>query len=545
MQKNEIENQIDFLLSAALNKCGNLEDARDLTQDTLLAALTYLSKGNSINDIRGWLLTVLNRKFYYKLRQKYKISIVSIGDETELTDETDYFETVNSDNSDEAESLRRAVAYLSKLHREVIVRYYMNGESVERIANELSVPQGTVKSRLSTGRKLLKKELDNMETYTKQSYDPVDLHIWFSGWSGINGRPQSLTGGGLIAQNLLYLAYKEPITESELSKAIGIPAAYVEPIIKQLVSDELMRRIGDKVYTDFIITTKADREKYIPAQKKFFAENSDVFMRAIKEGLGKIKSLDFYSRFTVNQRNSLDLYFMFNCLAGGIFNAFSKIYENVQTFPDRPDGGKWIAVGDLHSPDNEENQAELSYSYAGQRNPTLGNFSFHVYDPEGFTPKLYFRCRDVDIDDDAMLKLLCFINSNSNDINFNTELLKAIPWLEECKILRYDEKKPVIDIPVVSADEWKKLNEIIHAVQAEFIVDITDIFREFLKDKKQTLPKHLDSVPLHKLYMGSHGILVMLAVRHAMQAGIIYDGNYDDPSGENQCPCPMVYITDK
>jgi RNA polymerase sigma-70 factor (ECF subfamily) len=155
-----------------------------------------------------------------------------------------------------------------------------------------------------------------MENYTKQSYEPVNLHIWFSGWSGVNGRPSSLTTGGLIAQNLLYLAYKEPITESELSKAIGIPAAYVEPIIKQLVDDELMRRIGDKVYTDFIITTKADREKYVPAQKQFFAENSNVFMKAIKEGLKKIKSLNFYSRFTVNQQNALDLYFMFNCLEG-------------------------------------------------------------------------------------------------------------------------------------------------------------------------------------------------------------------------------------
>jgi hypothetical protein len=97
---------------------------------------------------------------------------------------------------------------------------------------------------------------------------------------------------------------------------------------------------------------------------------------------------------------------------------------------------------------------------------------------------------------------------------------------------------------VISANEWKILDEVISNVQSEFINDIIDIFREFLKDKKQTLPKHLDSVPLHKLYMGSHGILVMLAIRHAMQAGIIYDGNYDNSSGENQCPCPMIFVTD-
>ena len=540
MQKHTIENEIDFLLSAALNKCGNLEDAQDLTQDTLLAALAYLSKGNLIHDIRGWLLTVLNRKFYLKLRQKYKISVVSMGEGVELTDETDYFETIG--NSEAAESLRRAVAYLSKLHREVIIRYYMNGDSVEKVAHDLGVPQGTVKSRLSTGRKLLKKEL-YMENYTKQSYEPVNLHIWFSGWSGIDGKPVSLRADGLIAKNLLYLAYKEPVTETELSKAIGIPAAYVEPIVKQLVEDELMRRIGDKVYTDFIITTKADREKYVPAQKQFFAENSDVFMRAIIKGLDKIRGFDFYRGFTDNQRNAFDLYFMFDCLGGGVFGAFTKIYENVQTFPDRPRGGRWIAVGDLHPTGNDNSPAALSYSYAGRRYIISGNSSIRVYDAEGFTDKLYFRCRDVNVSDDNMLKLLCFIHTNSNDTNFNAELLKAIPWLVECKILRYDEKKAVIDIPAVSSHEWEIINEIISATQTEFIADIVDIFREFLRGKKQSLPKHLESVPLHKLYMGAHGILVMLAIRHAMQAGVIYDGNYDDPSGENQCPCPMIFVT--
>ena len=543
MRSQAIEDQIDFLLSVALNKCGNLEDAQDLTQDTLLAALVYLSKGSSIHDIRGWLLTVLNRKFYFRLRQKYKISFVSIGEGTELIDETGYFEAVG--DSEVAESLRRAVAYLSKLHREVIIRYYMHGDSVEKVARELGVPQGTVKSRLSTGRKLLKKEIDNMENYAKQSYEPVNLHIWFSGWSGIDGRPTSLTSGGLIAKNLLYLAYKEPITESELSKAIGIPAVYVEPIVKQLVEDELMRRVGDKIYTDFIITTKADREKYVPAQKQFFEENSEQFMGAVKKGLEKIRNFDFYQGFTGNQRNALDLFFMFDCLGGGIFNAFKKIYENVQTFPDRPGGGRWIAVGDLHSPDNENNPAELSYSYAGGRCIVLGNSSLRVFDAEGFTEKLYFRCRDVNISDDDMLKLLCFISSNSNDANFNTELLKAIPWLVECKILRYGDEKAEIDIPMISPHEWEMVHEIMSTAKAEFVADITDIFRAFLKGKKQTLPKHLDSVPLHKLYLGAHGILVMLAIRHAMHKGVIHDGNYDDPSGENQCPCPMVFVTDK
>lgn len=34
-----IEDQMEFLLSAALYRCGNIADAEDLTQETLLAAL--------------------------------------------------------------------------------------------------------------------------------------------------------------------------------------------------------------------------------------------------------------------------------------------------------------------------------------------------------------------------------------------------------------------------------------------------------------------------------------------------------------------------
>lgn len=37
--------------------------------------------------------------------------------------------------------------------------------------------------------------------------------------------------------------------------SIGIPAAYVEPIVEKLVDGELMKKVGNKVYTDFMIST--------------------------------------------------------------------------------------------------------------------------------------------------------------------------------------------------------------------------------------------------------------------------------------------------
>ncbi len=86
MRSNNIENHIEFLLSAALRKCGNIYDAEDLTQETLLAALSYMSRGKDIKDMKAWLLVVMGRKFNDMLRKKYRQAAVSIGEDFDIID---------------------------------------------------------------------------------------------------------------------------------------------------------------------------------------------------------------------------------------------------------------------------------------------------------------------------------------------------------------------------------------------------------------------------------------------------------------------------
>ena len=76
MQSKDLENYIEFLLSAALQRCGNIYDAEDLTQETLLAALSYMARGKDIQDVKAWLLVVMGRKFNDMLRKRYKQPIV-------------------------------------------------------------------------------------------------------------------------------------------------------------------------------------------------------------------------------------------------------------------------------------------------------------------------------------------------------------------------------------------------------------------------------------------------------------------------------------
>ncbi|MCL2773981.1 MAG: sigma-70 family RNA polymerase sigma factor [Oscillospiraceae bacterium] len=556
-----LENQTNFLLSAALYKCGNLDEAQDLTQDTLLAALDYLSRGNKINDMRGWLLTVLNRKFYQKLRRKYQIATVTVGtfgEDFDMPDDKDCFEHIGQ--TDEAVQVRKAVAYLSGLHREVIIRYYMNGESVYAIANALNIPQGTVKSRLSAGREQIKKELSIMENYEKQSYEPIKMWVSNSGNMGIDGEPMSLVNDDLIVQNLLWLAYNEPVTETELAKAIGIPTAYVEPIVKKLVDGELMVRTGNKVYTDFMISTVEDKNKYIPAEKQFIEDNNDLFFKSLKPGLEKIRNSEYYARFNEHQRNALELYVMTECIS--TYDAFSEIYNAEQIFKDRPNGGKWIAFGNVFKPGETVGEIR-KYSIAGRRWTRLENYfdskeiMFYVYDLEGFPIKRYLFQENEELNvnnfyekEDNILKLLYMVESGTNPerTGFNTELLKKIPWLVKCGIMRYEsDGKPALDIPVMSIKEWQSFEEIMWEISNNFKNDIKEPLTEFLKDKKQEIPKHLTSVPLQKQYLWACDIFTMAAIRIALKQGIIkQEYDYDDNSAPNtRFPYSMIFIMDK
>ena len=62
---------------------------------------------------------------------------------------------------EERAHLWKAVDGLPDVYRIPILLYYMENQNVASIAKLLSIPQGTVKSRLYKARKLLKTELED------------------------------------------------------------------------------------------------------------------------------------------------------------------------------------------------------------------------------------------------------------------------------------------------------------------------------------------------------------------------------------------------
>ena len=524
MQYDEIYKHLDLILSMALQKCNNLSDAEDLAQETMLDAISYLASGKIIENPKAYLITVLNRKYYSILRKKYHLPTVTISDGFDILDEENFVDDIMKE--EERKNIRKEVAYLSKSYRIIIVKYYFYGKSIKDIANEFGIAEGTVKSRLDFGRKQLKKGIESMKSYVENSYIPQRLIVRNSGRCGLNEEPMSLADDdNLLAQNLLILAYENPISITDLSKQIGVAAAYVEPVINKLVDNELMERMGDgKVYTDFIIYHAEDYVKYIKEEEDFAEKYLSSYCTPIKEAIEELKATNFYSK-------ALERYMMIHVACDGLWSASQKNCPP-QIFPERPNGGRWIAFGTIY-PENyvipEDKRGKEEYLMSGQRltriDKYLGADDLKIYNYE---TSLYPFPKDHGLGfntfmeaESNMLKFFYLIKHDISpeSVDCDEKIIKAIPLLEERGFISRKNGKIELLATCLTHEQEKSFWNICTKASKTFSEKIEKPLAEYKKTHRKTIPSHLKSVPVQKLTM-PYGPASMMFVYGAINQGI-------------------------
>ncbi|WP_061995145.1 RNA polymerase sigma factor [Clostridium sp. ATCC 25772] len=128
------------------------QDCEDAVQGAILKAYNKLNKLKEEQYFKTWLVKILINECY-SLKRK-QCSTVSYEE---------YFEFDKVDDKKDYSDLYLAIQNLPERIRITIVLYYVEGYSVKEIKKILKIPEGTVKSRLAKGRKLLKIKLEYME----------------------------------------------------------------------------------------------------------------------------------------------------------------------------------------------------------------------------------------------------------------------------------------------------------------------------------------------------------------------------------------------
>ncbi|WP_410216615.1 sigma-70 family RNA polymerase sigma factor [Paracoccus sp. (in: a-proteobacteria)] len=156
---DELLDHIRALRAYAQSLCGNPTEADDLTQETLVRAIDKADRYQKGTYMRAWLFTIMRNRFYTNRKRAVReptggADCVSLGQSTQATQEWHI----------RAKEMRHALDQLPVHYREAIVLVGVLGESYTDTAEILQVDVGTVKSRVSRARKMLRDMLEPAET---------------------------------------------------------------------------------------------------------------------------------------------------------------------------------------------------------------------------------------------------------------------------------------------------------------------------------------------------------------------------------------------
>lgn len=157
---NQYSKQVFNIL---LRLLGNREDAQDLSQEVFVRVYKKLHTYKSDSQFYTWLYRVaINAGKDYLKKKKWDYSLEPLGDKA-FSFSKDHATNPEASviNNEKKELILRALMELSLEQRSIIILRDIQGFSYEEISEILGIAVGTVKSRISRSRKILREKLLN------------------------------------------------------------------------------------------------------------------------------------------------------------------------------------------------------------------------------------------------------------------------------------------------------------------------------------------------------------------------------------------------
>lgn len=163
----------------AFHLIGNFADAEDITQEAFITAYEKLPQLAVPDRFATWLRRITANLCKMRLRGKRELlSIERLDGETmqHLMDSSKRIPTPAEEciRKETTDTVMNAINSLPEKERLVVTLYYLDGLTCREIGDFLSVPKGTIQSRLHRARKQLKEELIKMvqDTFKENQLSP-------------------------------------------------------------------------------------------------------------------------------------------------------------------------------------------------------------------------------------------------------------------------------------------------------------------------------------------------------------------------------------
>lgn len=166
----------DYAYGTAVAIVSDFDLARDVVQESFLAAYRDLRKLREPAKFPGWLRRIVRNMAYRALRELKRVRALAGGSELVAEPmDTGLTPDLSAEEAERRRIVRGALGRLNEKNREAVSLYYVDGLSYAQIATFVGVTETTVRGRLHRGRAELRKELTMVAKTLEDEHLPEDF----------------------------------------------------------------------------------------------------------------------------------------------------------------------------------------------------------------------------------------------------------------------------------------------------------------------------------------------------------------------------------
>ncbi|MEP3389607.1 MAG: RNA polymerase sigma factor [Reichenbachiella sp.] len=152
------------LLYQSYIRTNDWEQSEDIVQDVWQWLIGNLHKLKDVSKFSAWIRTIVDRRSidWVRKHQRERANqkqYVNGADQIDNIGIADFADGASASNEGLIKAMENTLEQLNADSKLILVLYYLESNSIESIAGILSIPKGTVKSRLFHAREKLKKLL--------------------------------------------------------------------------------------------------------------------------------------------------------------------------------------------------------------------------------------------------------------------------------------------------------------------------------------------------------------------------------------------------
>lgn len=267
----------------AVKKAFSLEESEELAAEMVKEVYLSLLEANEVFNVEGYVWRICEHTYAKYVNSTKKHQGISL-DGMEIP----YYDNYNLGEKDEdLKKLRQEIGFLSEKRRQIIYSFYYEGKSIQKIATEEDLSEGTIKWHLNKARNDLKENFSMERKVGSLGISPIEAICFdHNGQPGSRGGPEVYLDDK-INLNIVYSVYDSPKTKEGIAEEMGMTPVYLEDRIAFLAKNGFLVETSGKRYTTYVKFTP--RERSLEQEEEILKSKIKVADSILKSYVPKVK----------------------------------------------------------------------------------------------------------------------------------------------------------------------------------------------------------------------------------------------------------------